>query len=99
MKDPEKMFEVLDFLEIAEVAQKRISSNDFIESWDRTGKESRSLYARNQRHGGGSKTNETPNDFDFHKRMLADAELAELKSATLKTVNPRERQILSRYLE
>jgi len=93
------MLKVQEFLEIPALSGKSVSEQDFSDSWDQMGEQSRALYSKTQRHGGGSKTKKAPLDFDFHKRNLTEAELDDLKARTLELINPEEREILARYLD
>lgn len=98
VSDPAKMAEYLEFLDI-EPAEgfEKISVERLVAGWDQAGMASRDLYGKNQRHGGGSKTRNTPLDFSFHQKSLSTARKHKVWRHLLANLNDDELALLDRY--
>ena len=95
---PEKMAEVLDFLQLEPAAGKnRPSSGDLSAAWEEAGEASRALYSRNQWHSRGAMTRKNPLDFKFHQRKLRDAKKAEVWRHLDEVLAPEELALVERF--
>jgi hypothetical protein len=98
VSDPAKMTEYLEFLDI-EPAEgfEKISADRLKAGWAQAGLDSRNLYGQNQRHGGGSKTRNTPLDFNFHQKKLSDARKHKVWRYLIANLSEEELALLDRY--
>lgn len=77
--DPAQMLDLIAFLQIAPAPGRALPTlPEMRRDWERAGEQSRSLYDRNQRKGGGARTRHEPLNFRFHQAALSASEKAKL---------------------
>lgn len=96
--DPAAMFEALSFLSLSPSGgQPAPTLAQVAEEWQAVSAASRRSYQRKQFWGGGAKTRKAPLDFEFHQRMLSEAEKSAVWASLSAGLSPDEQALIARY--
>jgi hypothetical protein len=98
VRDPATMFAIMEALGLVDATQS-LTPERLAEQWEETAEQSRALYQRNQRHGGGSKTRRQPHNFRFHQSKISPRERAKLDNHIRASLTPEEFALIERYFD
>lgn len=96
VRDPETMYKIMDTLGLIP-AGSELNPETLADRWEETANQSRELYHRNQRHGGGPKTKKQPYNFSYHQSKLRPAERSKLFDYIQRSLTAEEFGIIAHY--